>query len=179
MSEILSVWTTSRALGLSAYLLFFLSMATGMMQSMKGILPAHRAAIYIIHQSASWFAWLFTFAHAWILIYDKYIGFMLPDLLIPFYSKYETWAIASGILGFYLMSILILSTDLMKKIGKKWWKSIHSLSFIGFGLSLGHGFLFSAKADTPVNNLYVLTLSVLVILGLFRLFHAKRLVKQK
>ncbi|MBP1931012.1 ferric reductase-like transmembrane domain-containing protein [Ammoniphilus resinae] len=179
MSEILSVWTTSRALGLSAYLLFFLSMATGMMQSMKGLLPKYRAALHVTHQSASWFAWIFTLAHAWVLIYDSYVGFTLQDLFIPFYSKYETWAMTAGILGFYLMLILILSTDLMKKIGKKWWRSIHSLSFLGFALSLGHGLLFSAKAGTPVNNLYVLTFSILIVMGLYRYFHAKRLANQK
>ena len=172
MSDFFSIWITSRALGLTAYLLFFLSMATGMIQGMKGVLPAYRLAIGVIHQSSSWLGWLCVLSHALILVFDDFVGFSLKDLFIPFSSEYETIAVSFGVLAMYILFILLVSSDLMKMLGRKWWRIVHSLSFAGFALSFVHGLFFSTIVRTPVSNLvYIITLSILLFLGFMRYLH--------
>lgn len=178
VSEFFSVWITSRALGLTAYLLFFLAMATGMVQSMKGVLPTYRSGIIVIHQASSWFAWLFTLSHALVLVFDGYEGFSLSELFIPFASEYEPVAMMVGILALYSMLIVLLTSDLMGKIGRAWWRNIHFLSFIGFFFSLYHGLRFSQLAESPMShNIYVITVSILLFLGVFRYLHGKGVVR--
>lgn len=74
-----------------------------------------------------------------------------------------------GTISFYLTLLLILSSDFIKKLGKKTWRLIHFLAFPAFGLALAHGLLLGTDAQQPwVRAMYVTTGSLICLLTALR-----------
>ncbi|WP_274364760.1 ferric reductase-like transmembrane domain-containing protein [Paenibacillus thermotolerans] len=165
----LSVWSATRAAGLTAYLLLFVSTAAGITMSLKLLSGKAKSALLTLHQSSGWFGFLFGIVHGSVLLFDRYVGYTPSELLIPFTTRSHAFLNGLGILSFYIAFILLLSSDLMKKLGKKLWRSIHYLAFPGFFMSLLHGVLLGT--DTPfvwAKLVYIGTAGMIVILTLFR-----------
>jgi len=133
------VWDTTRAAGLTSYLLLFISIVTGITQSFKSIHPKKRKTLNLIHESTGWFGILFGLIHGLVLMFDYDITLSIGEILIPFTAKTDTFSIGLGTLSLYIMLILIITSDYMKKIGVKLWRTIHFLSFPGYLLGLVHG----------------------------------------
>ena len=138
-THLFPVWNTTRAAGLTSYLLLFISIVTGISQSFKSIHPKRRKTLNLIHESTGWFGILFGLIHGLVLMFDQDVTLSLGEILIPFTAKTDTFSIGIGILSLYIMLILILSSDYMKKIGVKLWRKIHFLSFPAYLLGLIHG----------------------------------------
>ncbi|MBB6673851.1 ferric reductase-like transmembrane domain-containing protein [Cohnella nanjingensis] len=167
LNDWLTVWTTTRAAGLTAYLLLFVSTVGGILTSMRLVRPERRAALLMLHQSAGWFGLLFGLLHGLVLIYDSYVGYSLYELAVPFAARDHRFLIGIGTLACYSSLLLVLSSDLAKRIGKRAWRAIHYLAFPGYFLALLHGFALGTDTrDGWVQGMYVATgLATLVLCG--------------
>ncbi|WP_051330759.1 ferric reductase-like transmembrane domain-containing protein [Aneurinibacillus terranovensis] len=163
------VWDASRAAGLTAYLLLFFATVAGIMQSMKLLPPKARGALAVFHANGSWIGLLFGMTHGLLLLFDQYVGYTLRDIFVPFSTHYKPIETALGIFTFYVMFVLILSSDLMKRIGKKMWRMIHFLSFPGYLAALFHGLLMGTDSQSEwILGMYLVTGAVVAILVVFR-----------
>jgi sulfoxide reductase heme-binding subunit YedZ len=108
---------------------------------------------------------LITF-HIFILMGDQYMSPGFKDLLVPMSGAYRPFWTALGIISFYVLLLITLSSLLRRFIGQKVWRSIHMLSFVLFYVILYHGI----KAGTDSANLWVQIMYVFTgaaVTGLF------------
>ncbi|WP_125010889.1 ferric reductase-like transmembrane domain-containing protein [Parageobacillus thermoglucosidasius] len=172
-----STWEWIRASGLSAYFLLFLSVCFGLIQNMNIINRNIRNVLFLMHQTAGWFAFLFAFFHGLLLYFDDYQPFSIREIFIPFLANYQPFFTGLGIIAFYSMFLIFVTTDLMKKVGRNIWKTIHLLILPSFILVSIHGlFIGTDTEETWGKNIYASAIFCFSILTVFR-FLSKITVK--
>ncbi|THF79903.1 ferric reductase-like transmembrane domain-containing protein [Cohnella fermenti] len=172
--ETFNVWTTTRAAGLTAYVLLFVSTAAGLLMSGKLSGRKSQAIILAVHQWAGWFGFLFGAMHGAVLLFDDYVGYSAAELLIPFAASDHRWLTGLGTLSLYVSVVLIASSDAMKKLGRKLWRTIHFLAFAGYGMALLHGALLGTDAGSnAIGGMYAVTGMTVAALLAYRIYSAR------
>ncbi len=141
-------WYLSRASGLVAYGLLWLSMLMGLMITgrIARLWPGGPAA-FDLHQHTALLSLALSTFHALILLGDRYISFTLMRILIPFSSAdYRPIWVGFGQIGLYLLALVGLSFYVRRKIGHKTWRRIHYLSFVVFLVVTVHGLMSGTDA---------------------------------
>ncbi|WP_244879212.1 ferric reductase-like transmembrane domain-containing protein [Paenibacillus cineris] len=175
ISQILSVWVTTRAAGLTSYMLLFASVAAGLLQGGAWAKGPVKAKLNMVHQWCGWFGLLFGMVHGLVLLFDRFVGYSLADLLIPFKASGDRLWMGMGILSLYLLLLLIISSDLMKKLGKKVWRFIHFLAMPAYLMALVHGIMLGTDSrQAPVIGLYAVTGVTVLILLVNRIAASRR-----
>ncbi|HNP71797.1 MAG TPA: hypothetical protein PLO33_07950 [Kouleothrix sp.] len=162
-----SAWYMSRASAFVAYVLLWWSMVLGVSITNKlaRLWPGGPTA-GALHEHASLLGLAFGALHGLVLLGDKYIGYTLPQILIPFAgTSYLPLWVGLGQVGFYLMALVTLSFYVRRWIGARTWRSIHYLSFAVFALALLHG-LFSGTDTSALWAVWMYAGTGLSLLGL-------------
>ncbi len=175
-------WFLARSSAFIAYFLLWLSMVLGVGITNKlaalwpGLPPTNE-----IHQYTSILGLAFGLFHGLIILGDKYIGFTLAQVLLPFTtSNYKPFAVGLGQLGFYLMLILTFSFYVRKKIGYKVWRAIHFLSFLSYISVLIHSLMAGTDSTFPVVQYFSLITGGLVLfMILFRILASRANAREK
>lgn len=102
-----------------------------------------------LHEHASLLGLGFGVLHALVLLGDSYIGYMLPQILLPFGGSYQTLWVGLGQIGLYLMALVTFSFYVRRWIGARAWRVIHFLSFGVFVLALLHGVFSGTDSSLP------------------------------
>lgn len=165
-----SLWVTSRAAGVTAFLALTLDVIFGLLVSTGAadrLVP--RARSVDVHRWLSTVALALTGVHAISLIGDRFVRFDVLDLLVPFLSSYRSVAVALGVLATYGALLVHLSFSWRRRIGGKTWRKLHYLSFFVFAAALLHGLLAGSDSSSPgMQALYISSLSVVGALGIYR-----------
>jgi DMSO/TMAO reductase YedYZ heme-binding membrane subunit len=93
------------------------------------------------------------------IVGDSYVHFGTADVFVPFASDWKTTGVAWGIIGFYMLVAVQVSSWLMKKIPKQLWRSIHYLSYALFVTVSLH----SITAGTDRSNTLFQALAVALV----------------
>ena len=165
-----SLWITSRAAGVTAFLALTLDVVFGLFMSTGAadrLVP--RARSVEVHRWLSTVALALTAMHALVLIGDRYVRFDVLDVLVPFLSSYRSLAIGLGVLAAYGALVVHASFGLRRRLGARTWRKLHYLSFVVFAAALAHGLLAGSDRDAPgMQALYVVCLTVVASLVVFR-----------
>jgi predicted ferric reductase len=171
-----SVWYLARAAGITAYLLLWLSLTLGVGITARLFEPEiRRVNIFDLHEFISLFGVLFVGLHVFVLLLDKYVGFTLGELLVPFHSHYQPLWLGLGQVAFYLLLITTFSFYVRGLIGWKAWRCLHLATFLLWVSALAHGFF--TGTDTPklwMLMIYCTTTFVTLMLLVTRLDGARR-----
>lgn len=144
-----SAWYLSRASAFIAYLLLWWSMALGIsITSRLARLWPNGPTLGDLHEHASLLGVVFGLLHGLVLLGDQYIGYTLPQILIPFAGTYMPLWVGFGQIGIYLMIAITVSFYIRQWIGTQAWRAIHFLSYVAFALSLLHGFTSGTDTGT-------------------------------
>jgi predicted ferric reductase len=133
-------WYMTRASGFVAYMLLFAAVVFGL--SMTGDLVSRwlaRFRVYDLHRFLSLLALAAAVFHALIVLPDRYIGFSLFELLIPFASPYRPFYMALGAFSLYLAAFIAGTFYLRRLVPYRVWRLIHYATFGAFALALVHG----------------------------------------
>ncbi|HZQ08155.1 MAG TPA: hypothetical protein VFD70_16345 [Anaerolineae bacterium] len=162
-------WYITRASGIVAYLLLWLSTVWGLAVSSKmfdRLLP--RAFTYDAHEFLSLLAILFTIMHVVVLMFDSFMPFSFTQLWIPFVSDYRPFWIGIGIIGTYLTLLVTITFYIRKWIGIRSFRVIHYLSFAAYiGVTIHSWF---SGTDTPLaasELMYLGTALVIVFMTVY------------
>lgn len=140
-------WYTTRAAAITAYLLLSATTLLGLTITAKGPnRPFSRATVFALHECLSWLAWAFVGLHVVALLVDRYQPFSLADVLIPFAAPYRTLATGLGVIGLYLIAVLVSSFYVRRWLSQRVWRALHFSSFLLFVLATLHG--MGAGSDT-------------------------------
>jgi predicted ferric reductase len=169
-------WYLSRASALVAFTLLWLATALGLLITNKlaRLWPGGPLA-YDLHQYASGLGLLVGLFHAALLLGDRYVGYSPLQLLVPFGGgSYRPLWVGLGQVAAYLLVGLWGSSKLRLRIGQRWWRRIHSLSFLAFLLALLHGLLAGTDSAVPaIRALYWLSGGSVLWLTIFKLARAR------
>jgi methionine sulfoxide reductase heme-binding subunit len=132
-------WYLTRSSALIGFFLLYISIFLGLAVQTP-LLNRIIKPIYSlkIHCWISLQALIFVAIHGTNLLLDKFIDFSWKNILIPFYPLTENQAeqidvgfLALGIIGFYIMLLLVASSYLRKGISSSLWRAVH---FLNIGL---------------------------------------------
>lgn len=170
------IWEMIRASGLIAYVLLSVSMIVGIAVRVRALdWLMKRAWVLEGHQTLSVLALVFTGGHMVFTLMNQFLPFTVLGILVPFATGWRPVAIALGIVGFYLLAMLTLSSWLRPVIGQKTWRTIHYSGFACWVVALAHG-VFSGS-DTSVawvQWMYVVSAAAVGSLIAFRVLTASR-----
>ncbi len=168
-------WYMARAGGIVGYLMVWLSVMWGLVLSTKiteKLVPASLA--YGLHEFLSLGTILFATGHALVLLGDRYTGFNIFHLTIPFIAPYRPLWTGLGTIGLYLSAALTGSFYLRKQIGQKTWRALHYLTFGAYLLVLVHGVMAGTDSGAGLMKvIYLATGSSVLFLIYYRLFTLK------
>jgi predicted ferric reductase len=162
-------WYVTRASGIVAYLLLWLSMVLGLGVTSKFFdRLLDRVFTYDFHQFISLLSIAFVVLHVAVLLVDRYMPYSIWQILIPFISPYRPFWVGIGVIGFYLTLLVTVTFYIKRRIGMRAFRLIHVLSLVGYLGATLHG-VYSGT-DTPLPSmqfLYQGTGLVVVFLTIF------------
>jgi predicted ferric reductase len=177
-------WFLARGSAFASISLLWISMALGLTITNKiaRLWPGAPAA-FAIHEYVNLLGMAFAIFHALVLLGDRYIGFSLVQLLVPFSTaSYRPLWVGLGQLGFYLWVMVTLSFYIRKGIGQKTWRLVHYASFLVYIMGISHG-LFSGTDSSAgwAQKYYWITAGSLLFLFVYRMLATfmERLFPQK
>jgi predicted ferric reductase len=162
-------WYITRASGLTAYFLLWLSMAWGLALATKILQPVlEHLFTFDFHEYLSLLGLGFVGLHVIVLLFDKFLPFNLIQLLIPFTGTYRPLWVGLGIIGFYLFLLVTVTFYIRQRIGQKLFRAIHVFSLLGYlGVTL-HGLFAGTDSALAVTKiLYGGSFLVIVFLTVF------------
>ena len=172
-------WFVSRASGVTAYVLLWLSVVLGLLMSTRLSRSPRMAnwtpALMAIHEFVSIVSWLFVALHALVLLGDTYVQASWFNLLVPFAfdAKSVVW-IGLGQISLYLMAVVLVSYYVRTRIGFQAWRWLHFATFALYALVTVHGLL--AGSDTATLwPLYATSNGVVLFLTVYRLLLMRQL----
>jgi sulfoxide reductase heme-binding subunit YedZ len=148
-------WYITRASGLMAYLLLWLSTAWGLAISSK-ILDPHllRNYTYDFHEFLSLLAIGFLSVHLSVLTLDHYLPFSVTQVLVPFATTYRPLWVGIGVIAFYLTLLVTVTFYLRRHIGVRAFRLIHGLSLVAYLGATLHAIY--AGTDAPLLSVQIL-----------------------
>jgi predicted ferric reductase len=159
-------WEIARAGGIVAWGLATASVAWGLALSTR--LAKRRpwpAWLLDMHRFLGALAVVFTVVHVGAVLLDSYTHFSLAAVLVPFVASWHPTAVAWGIVAFYVLLAVEVTSLLKPRIGRTWWRRTHYLSFALFAFSTVH----AVTAGTDTRSGLVLIALAVVSLPVFAL----------
>ena len=165
-------WYLARGAGLVGYLLLWLSVVVGLLITNKlaRLWPGGPTAVDL-HQFASLLALVYGLCHALVLLGDRYIGYSLVQVLLPFGSgEFRPLEVGLGQLAFYAMLPVTLSFYVRQRIGYRAWRLLHYASFGVYLLVGAHGVLAGTDSGSLlVRGMYLVTGGSVYFLTVYRI----------
>jgi DMSO/TMAO reductase YedYZ heme-binding membrane subunit len=144
------LWYTARAGGIVSWALVTASITWGLALSTKVFGKRPRPSWLLdMHRYLGGLALVFTGVHVLSIVADSYVHFGLAEVLIPFASTWKPTAVAWGIVGFYLLLAVELTSLARRQLPKSLWRSVHYASFPLFVVATVHGVTAGTDAAGP------------------------------
>ena len=174
-------WYLSRASGMIAWMVLAATCLWGILLITRMLKPADRPAWLLdLHRWLGVLAIVTTAIHLLTLVADNYVHFGWKELFVPNGSPWKTGPVTWGVLAFYLLVVIQVSSMMMKRMPRRLWHGIHLLSYLLFVMATVHG--VSAGSDHG-NLMFLLVTSGVCSVVLFSFVarvlqgRAKRVVK--
>jgi DMSO/TMAO reductase YedYZ heme-binding membrane subunit len=154
-------WDVARAGGLVAWGLATASVMWGLVLSTRLMRKRPWPAwFHDLHRLLGGLAVIFAAIHVVAIYLDTYTHFGLTGVFIPFATTWHPVAVAWGIVAFYLLLAVEVTSLVRNKIGRKWWRRIHFGSFALFAFATIH----AISAGTDMASTLILGAIVLATL---------------
>ncbi|HEY5153972.1 MAG TPA: ferric reductase-like transmembrane domain-containing protein [Acidimicrobiales bacterium] len=163
-------WYVARSGGLVAWLTCAAAVGWGLTLSSR-LVRKRGAPAWLLasHRFLGLLSVVFVGVHLVGLYLDKYVPFGPAELFIPFRATYKPLAVAWGIVAFYLLLAVEVSSLLMRRIPKKWWHRIHLSSLLLLVLATVHGFTAGTDRSNVLARWVALVISAaLIFIATFR-----------
>jgi sulfoxide reductase heme-binding subunit YedZ len=164
------VWYTIRASGIVTWGLVTASVLWGLLLSSRSTRRPRPAWVLDLHRFIAGLSLAFLTVHVGALLLDSYVGFSPAAITIPFVSHWRPGAVAWGILAFYLLIAIEITSLLMARLPRRVWHAIHLGSFVVFAAATLHGLTAGTDARNPALRLFAIaSIAAVVELTILRM----------
>jgi DMSO/TMAO reductase YedYZ heme-binding membrane subunit len=133
-------WYVARSSGMVAWAMATAAVLWGLFLSTKALGKNPRPPWLLdLHRYLGALTVAFTGIHLIALVADNFIHFSWAELFVPMASKWQPGAVAWGIVAFYLLAAVEITSLLKRKISKTTWRVVHLSSYLMFVLATAHG----------------------------------------
>lgn len=140
-------WYVARSGGIVSWALVTLSVCWGLFLSTKAAAKSTKPAKLLnLHRFFGGLSVTFAAIHIAGLVGDNYIAFGWLDILVPWASDWKPTEVAWGVIAFWLLLAIEITSLLMKKIPRAVWRQVHRASFGLYIFATVHG--IQAGSDT-------------------------------
>ncbi len=144
-------WYVARASGIVAWALAAASVLWGLALSTRALGSKPRAPWLLdLHRFLGGLTVVFVGVHLVGLAADTYTHWGLADLFLPLASAWKPVAVAWGIVAFYLLVAVEVTSLLMKRLPRRVWHGVHLLSYGVYVLGTVHLFTAGTDRSNPV-----------------------------
>ena len=144
-------WFVARSSGIVAWALVTLSVCWGLLLSTKAAAKAAQPPKLLdLHRFLGGTSVLFTAIHLAGLVLDSYVHFGWLEILVPWFSSWKTSAVAWGVVAFYLLIAVELTSLSMKRLPRDVWRQVHRCSLPLYVFATYHGI----QAGTDTGNVW-------------------------
>ena len=169
-------WFIARSGGLVAWAVCTASVVWGLTLSTRLVRRKGAPAWLLdLHRFLGTLSIVFTVVHLLGLWLDTFVPFSIKDFFIPYRNRWRPGWVAWGIVAFYLLIAIQVSSWAMRKMPRKVWHTIHLTSFLLFAFATIHA--FGTGADHK-NRLVIFGCftggSFVMFLALFRLLAPRK-----
>lgn len=141
-------WYVARAGGLVAWALLAASTLWGLALTTRAF--AGRAAprwLLDLHRFLGGLSVVFVGVHLTGVVADTFVHFGLADLFVPLAASWHPLWVAWGIVAFYLLIAVEVTSLLRSRLSHRLWKAVHGLSFLLFGVATIHVLVAGTDTD--------------------------------
>jgi predicted ferric reductase len=168
-------WYTARAGGIVAWVLVTASVVWGLALASRLTRRPKPAWVLDLHRFLGGASVVFVVIHMASLSLDEYVGFGPSELFVPMASVWKPGAVAWGIVAFYLLVAVEVTSLLMRRLPRKWWRIVHLSSFAVFAGTTVHALTAGSDANDPVVQwLALLSTALVIFLVMFRVLADRR-----
>jgi DMSO/TMAO reductase YedYZ heme-binding membrane subunit len=158
-------WLVARSAGIVAWALIVASAAWGLLLATRVLgRKASPAWLLSLHRFLGVLAVVFTAVHVVAIVADEYVDFGITQVLVPFTSSWQPFAVALGIVGMYLLLAVQITSQLRNRMSQRAWRQVHLLSYALLATTTVHALL----AGTDTNAL--LPTAAAVVIGAAAVF---------
>jgi DMSO/TMAO reductase YedYZ heme-binding membrane subunit len=136
-------WIAARAVGVMAYLLLALEVATGLVLSHPRNTAEWRKTkqVFPWHEMLTVFTFGFLVIHGVLLAVDRFANVGWLGALVPGLSAYRTPAIALGTIAAYTMLFTAITAKWTRLLPSGWWLKVHRVAALTFLMTWLHAVL--------------------------------------
>ena len=132
-------WYATRSAGVVAWILLTVSMLWGLALSTKVFGKRPRPNWLLdLHRFVGGLGVVFTAVHVVAIVLDSFVDFSVINVLVPFTGSWNPAAVAWGIVAFYALVAVEVTSLLRTRVSKPLWRATHYLSFPLFALATIH-----------------------------------------
>lgn len=132
-------WDVTRAAANVAWGLVLFAVLWGVLLTTRVLRGMDRPAWLLdLHRWLGVITIVFTLVHMATLVLDTYIDFTIADVLVPGASVYRTWAVGAGVIGFWLLVTIHLTSVFKRRLSLRLWRRIHLVSYPLYGIIAVH-----------------------------------------
>jgi predicted ferric reductase len=148
-------WYISRATGIVAWALLALAVLWGLALSTRALGRKTPAPWLLdVHRFLGGLAVLFTIVHFVTLSFDPWMtseyGYTIVQAFVPFASSWKPGPMAWGIVAFYLLLAVELTSLLRKRLPHSVWHGVHLLSYLLYAMATIHLLTAGSDQQNPV-----------------------------
>lgn len=173
-------WYFARATGILSFVLLTIVVIHGLIISSRAFIRRYPPAIALeTHRFLSWAALGTVILHASSFFFDDFLRISVPEMLIPFLLERDFRTVLGfdigkttgvGIIAFYLILILIFTSEFRSKMSTRVWRTIHYSSFVAYPLFLLHGILSGTDSrEWWMQTMYIVSGTIVSTLILIRI----------
>lgn len=123
-------WDLTRASANIAWVLLLFTILWGILLTTRILRGMDRPAWLLdLHKWLGVVVIVFSGVHMATLVADNYINFSIADVLVPGVSSYRPWAVSAGVVGFWLLVTIQLTSVFKRRFSQSAWRRIHMTSY--------------------------------------------------
>jgi hypothetical protein len=143
-------WNVARAGGIVAWVLATLSVVWGLWLSGRLAKKPKPAWTLDLHRFLGALTVVFVAVHVVALWADSFVHFGPAELFVPLASSWHPVATAWGIVAFYVLVAIEITSLAMRRLPRSVWHAVHLSSFALFALATVHGLTAGTDAGNPL-----------------------------